>query len=476
MQYDTVATLAAIPRLRKEFFSPTIVTGMHGVKHCVVGCSETKHSVIDVEKLGEFLKRGFVSGISLNNQRRVQFILLTQPGWSKRHPHGDNRCDDLLSIVVLRTLFELAILDCVGVVVSPGPDMQDEFLDEDIHDQAEEMKKMLRQLGMAHVNVHVADHYTTEDKKKRAGYGAGSSGVVGADILKELYKKVSPAGISLIITGSCGEVAEFAHTESSEFQQKTQNIIHLGGAYPQEDASGQTTLKPDLEAGNNKSDIESARRFYRKCQELLVPMIIISRHCARMVQFPRKLFDNLEMCGGEIGKRAKAVQVSCIGKLYTAACTDPEEVGRRGLPLNCNQKWFCDTFCGGKTPKENKADMVFEACEVFEIYSLLAVLVALPPVLNTYIEPKATVVRSVKHLVIGSNENDSGLKDVEGLMALIYQCLFSGTRLNNSSFKLDEPPDIPLASGKKWKWRKHTDALSWMLPGPNPKLWDVPRD
>lgn len=448
MQYDTVATLAAVPRLRQRFFSPVTVNGQRATKHLVIGCSEQKPNVCDAAALGEFLKTGFVNGISLNNQRRVQFILVSQPLWH-------NRGDELLACVVLRTLFELGILDCVGIVISPGP-TDDDYLEDSIEEQADEMIAMLKSLGLAHVPVHVAQTYTSEIGK-----------ISGADLLTELYKKVSPAGISLVLTGGLGAAADFADDHPTEFQQKTQQIIlGRGGAFLRSDQSGANTfLYPDESAHNNKCDMPAAIRFHKKAQELLVPLVIISRHCAGAVQIPRLLFDTLAKEGGGIGQKLKEVQQSCTMKLWTAAATGPDApFGRRGLPPRCNQEWFIDTFCGGVQPDTNDSSVIFEACTSFNVYSLLTVLVALPPFLNKYINAKPITVRSVKHLIIGSSKDDHGLNDLDGIRELVYECLFSGCRLNDSKFD-DSSPTIRLSKGGEWKWTKPREALDWMLPG-----------
>merc|ERR1712232_1261089 len=45
---------------------------------------------------------------------RAEFILLAQPSWT-------NGSDLMLTCVLLRALYELDMVDCTGIVVSPGP-------------------------------------------------------------------------------------------------------------------------------------------------------------------------------------------------------------------------------------------------------------------------------------------------------------------------------------------------------------------
>lgn len=471
MQYDSVATLAAVPALRRRFFSPTLVNGKHGATHMVIGCTEQKHSLSNPAGLGEFLRNGFVNGLSLNNRRRVQFILISHPKWN-------NLVHELLACTVLRTLFDLGIFDCVGIIISPGPStaivasgtainpplQEVPTVDEDsIEEQAKEIMNMLKLLGLAHVPVDVAEAYTSRPGK-----------MSGSDLLAALYKKVSPAGVSLVINGALGEAAEFAEKNPTEFQQKTRCVIHMGGAFPSAlkgtdgKPTGDTTIVPDDAAQNNNADMPAANKFYKMAMELLVPLTIISRHCAGAVQVPRALFDNLARDGGAIGKKLKKVQQSCIMKLWTA-CSMPSSQGRRGLPSRCDTEWFIETFCDGIRPNAEKGeDGVWEAVRALNCYTLLAVLMALPPFVNKYIRGTPTTVRSVTHTIIGLTKGNHGVIDDNAMRECIFQCLFSGTYLNDSRFDYEtgSSPQVPMTNGQIWKCQDPRDALDWMLPRP----------
>jgi len=480
MQYDTIATLVAVPELRERFFKPTIVNGPNGTKNMVVGVSETDHNIAHPQELEKFLQTGFINGLALNTKRRVQFILLSQPKWN-------NRCEELLACVVLRTLFAMGILDCVGMVISPGPDRHERAEGETTVELAKEVESMLKSLGLAHVPVLVAESYSKEEGK-----------VSGADHLASLYKKVSPAGVSLVVTGAVGEVADFSEALPEVFQQKTQSVILLGGAHPSAErtpegvSTGQTVLAPDDAAQNNGLDMPAAERLHKLAQEMLVPLVIISRHCAGAVQIPRSFFDNLNQNGGSVGKKLKEVQQSCIVKLFSAATSPPENrARRRSLPGRCDAAWFKDSFCGGKVPDESKGDDgLWEVVESFNVYSLLAVLMAMPPFRNKYIKGTPTTVRSVRHQLIGMSKEDHGVIDTSAVRGMIFQCLSSGVLLNESKFDIGPNPERmfgkervqdktdrtsvrPDGSPRQWQWESHRTSLAWMLPGQkgSEQLW-----
>ena len=44
------------------------------------------------------------------------------------------------------------------------------------------------------------------------------------------------------------------------------------------------------QAHNNQFDVDGSNYFYCKCQELKVPMIIVSRHCAYSCPMPRSIY------------------------------------------------------------------------------------------------------------------------------------------------------------------------------------------
>lgn len=463
MQYDTMAVLAAVPALRKRFFAPNFVNGLNGTQHMVIGMSETVHNVTNPSELAPFLHSGFVKGLSKNHQRRVQFILVTQP-------KGANRCDELMACVVLRTLYALGVLDCIGIVFSPEGST-DEHTAENTAEQAQELIHTLKLLGLSHVGVHVAETTTKASGKRSA-----------ADVLGWLYDEaVSPAGVSLIVTGSLTTAAEFAETHPTTFQQKTQSVIIMGGAFPgpertaDGEPTGQTVLVPDEAAQNNRTDMPAANRFYKAAQELLVPLVILSRYCSAALCLPRVVIDHLAECGGTMGTILQEKQKTGLEQLWAdsnsskVASTDkanPKVLTRQTSRLGrrCSGNWFADTMCGGIEPNLQEEDGVWKAVLHFRVYNLLQVLCALPPFLNKYINPTVVTVRSVRHILIGVTAEDHGVKDENGLRELIYQCLFSGCLLNESKFDIDPPTGIEVCPGRTWDHDPQLHALDWLRP------------
>lgn len=455
MQYDTVATLASIPILRDRFFTPCNVPGLHGVVHKVIGRTEQDHNIKSTEALSKFLNLGFKSGLEYNHMRKTEFVLMLQPRWA-------NEAENYVALVVMRALFELGIFDCAGIVLHPVPGEGAATL----ANFAAETKKSLGTIGLGHVPVLVSDP---------------AGGTSGTQHLNELYGKVTPAGITLVVTGSVDVAADFAENHPKAFVTKTQSVILVGGAeiVPEKDAKGAPTgnnvLEPDLTAQNFQLDKEAAQRFFRTAQKLLVPLVIITRHFVQAAQVPRTFYDILgdDRYGGTVGKHLHKAVKDGVTQLWTAAgASTGDSVSRRHLPDRCNRSWFIETFCSGNVPASDKEDDVWKCIGAFNVYNLQAILMALPPIYNHFVRGTSVTVRSVKHTIVGCSVEDPGIAARSELRAFICQCILMGTRLNVSKFDLQAPPAILLdesQSSSTWSFDERKEALNWLLPPPSGK-------
>lgn len=111
---------------------------------------------------------------------------------------------------------------------------------------------------------------------------------------------------------------------------------------------------------------QSSAFFYRRCQELNVPLIIVSRFCANQCQLPRKIYDDMAATGSSIGKHLKDSQASSIEQLWKRA--NAEGDARTGLPTRCDRAWFCDTFCGGAGKERDGGKAIWDLVASFNMY------------------------------------------------------------------------------------------------------------
>jgi len=109
MQYDALAVLAAVPVLRDRHFLPRQVSGPHAV-NTIIG-EEHHPGVADPPALVALMRYGFTQGLALNHKAKSYVILLVQLRW-------DNVTDVRLTLVMLRALWGMGVMDCVGILLT----------------------------------------------------------------------------------------------------------------------------------------------------------------------------------------------------------------------------------------------------------------------------------------------------------------------------------------------------------------------
>jgi len=459
--------------MREKYFTPSRVQGLHGTTHLVIGKCQEENGVADPAGLLDLFGNGFRHGLAMNHHRRIHFILLTQPQWY-------NHADELLACVILRTLYELGVLNCAGIVVSPGPgamrasgpmpgnDLEANMVSRDFaQEEAKEIMATLEALGLDHVPVLVSQTYA----ERGAGPGDRPTAV---DHLRQLYEQAPPTGVSLLVAGCMGDANLFAERNQRLFHERTQNVILAGGALitPDVDESGEPTghavLTPDPAAQNNRLDMDSAKRFYSLAQNLLVPIIVFSRHVCRACSVPRRLFDVLGSHGGSLGAKMLEMQQLSIKRLWRAVRNDVSD--RRGLPARCDQKWFFEEFVVTNPPADLDHEDIWPFVGCFNLFIPLQLIMALPHVYNRVFQGTNLTVRGVQHTVVGLVRESPGVKDSHAVRALLLQCLFMGARLNASEFRTATPPPIAYAGcrgappGSEWRFDERHEALDWMQP------------
>ena len=230
-------------------------------------------------------------------------------------------------------------------------------------------------------------------------------------------------------------------------------VIHMGAAQlvSQVSAAGEYTgaseLAPEPTAQNNRLDLDAAQLFYRRAQELSVPLVIISRHLAHACRVPAELFDILAAHGGHLGNTVRDEQRESFNELWARANAPAgDRAKRRALPARCDREWFVRSFCNKEHPPGVGDEDVWHTVESVRLYNPMALLVSLPPFVDQFLESTPLTVRSAKHRVIGLSD-DSGCVhrwNLGRLRSLIYQCLYNGTTANASEYALGSPPPLPV--------------------------------
>ena len=160
-------------------------------------------------------------------------------------------------------------------------------------------------------------------------------------------------------SSSLKDAAKFLRSHERLFISKTKEVTVMGGVMPfDENPDAGDFLAPDT-AHNNTFDQEASAFFYYRCQEIRVPLIIVSRHAAYKCAMPRSIYDDMASTNHPIGKRLRDTQRASIEGLWKRACA-PEGPERLGLPARCDKAWFCTTFCGGNGADRTIGDSVWD--------------------------------------------------------------------------------------------------------------------
>lgn len=192
-------------------------------------------------------------------------------------------------------------------------------------------------------------------------------------------------------------------------------------------------------------------------------MLIISQHCVQACEIPLGIFDEFHRNGGKLGALLYDNWRSSMENAWEAACAAPGDVEKRcGLPDKCDRAWFLRRFCSEREPESD--DKILSALSPFNGNTSLAILTTLPQALRKCFDLKTVPVRSVEHRLIGMDESDSGIPDLNDLRKTMYQCWFKGLSLNASEFDLDRKVRLSMCLDENnlWAFDKRDSALHWL--------------
>ena len=356
--------LKSLPPLESQVVPSPFAKGTRNI----IGASEKEHNLKDSSLLIDLLKSGYRQGILCDHHTVPHLIVHMQLRW-------DNLADTLMTVLMLRSLWDMRLASVLGVIVTINPfDFESEPSSEDaeIKSNMSELKDTLRsigspedqspstlralaetirdtfsRIGLAHVKFEVVSGSNMDEHKQRC-----------TEALVNLYESAPPIGVSLVLTATFTSVVTFATDYPELFRNKTVRVVHTGGALvwparwgwasgnssrsdsqedvPAEDNTPPLTeekiLVPDPAAQNHRLDLGSARMFYKQAQSLSVPMVILSRHVAKECCIPRHFFDVLGSHGGEVGERIYESERNSLLNLWKCSSAPLGSSERGNLP------------------------------------------------------------------------------------------------------------------------------------------------
>ena len=340
--HEPLAVIACVPSLCERFLRPTahfVESGGSSANGDNVTSVVTKHLLseaggVNGGETGDFLRSTIETGLSLETasvQRAVSLVMITDAGQD---------LDDEMTMVLMRALTDRGLVKCKGAVATLAP----------ARARARLVRGTLNELGLGEVPVAIGTDggftgLTATFEETASSYIAcddeSFDAICGEELLVQLYAEATPASLEMLVIASFKDAAQFVRNHEQLFKQKTRSVTVMGGVMPFEDTDDDVLLLPDT-AHNNQFDVEGSDYFYRRCQELKIPMIVVSRHAAYACPMPRSIYDDMACTGHPIGKRLRDTQRGSIEGLWKRACAEGAE--RLGLPGRCDKQWFRSTY------------------------------------------------------------------------------------------------------------------------------------
>ena len=315
----------------------------------------------------------------------------------------------------------------------------------------------LDELGLADVPVGKGtDGGQQGDVESMLGlpYMGAVQTVSGQELMTRVLGGEPDGSVTLLVVASIRDAAYFLRDHEPLFLRKVREVVIMGGVVDTPDgAAAHAPLKPDS-SHNNEFDPSAARFFYRRCQELGVRLLVLSRFVAYACSVPRGIYDEMAASGSPIGVHLQAVQAASIEKLWRRACSPPGSALRASLPTRCDKAWFCNTFCDGEGLELSPRSSVWSLVRSFNMYDPLALLLAVPRLRHLFdleareVRIKGSGGRSVTHYLAGTSKSASGVADPEVMRDFLIDGLMDGIRSGLLARRPsgDEGPSLPAKS------------------------------
>ncbi len=190
-------------------------------------------------------------------------------------------------------------------------------------------------------------------------------------------------------------------------------------------------LEPDT-SNNNTFDFPAAKSFYRRVQQLHIPLNVLTRYAAYGCPMPRKIYDKMSTTASPIAARLFQVQRKSIEELWKRANAAGE--ARRGLPARCDKAWYCKTFLKGAGHERSGDDSIWDLVSQLQMYDVLALLYAVPHLAWRFFDPIPLGVNQERGgeaaRIVGLSPSRTGIKCPEDLRQFVIDGLLDGLRLS----------------------------------------------
>jgi len=338
----------------------------------------------------------------------LKAVLITDPG---------RDLDDEFSFLLMSSFEEDKEVECslVGVVAVLSPSI----------DRACLARGSLDLLGMPcvpvvpgaeggkelEINLDSAKSYCTSREVFEKAVDVDE--VKSMDMLVKIYDTSEEKSIQVTVIACMTDLAEFMRCEEELFVEKTKSVCIMGGVVVQGKEGGESTLGPRLvpdSAYNNACDKNASEYVYSKCQDLGVPLIVLTRHAAYACPIEKELYSEMAASGHPMAVRLYKEQKNSILGLWKRAASPLGSPKRKELPDRCDKAWFLSTFTGGDGEECGAEDDIWPYVKHFMMYDPLACLVGIDKFADLFDFTELSVNGCV-HKVVGFDKDNHGLKE-----------------------------------------------------------------
>jgi CRP-like cAMP-binding protein/tetratricopeptide (TPR) repeat protein len=339
----------------------------------------------------------------------VQMVLMADPG---------EDFDDEMALVLARALSDMQLIELRAVIANVAP----------AHARARLVRGTLDALDLPSVPVGVGSDCgnasAPDTFTESIGYLKRPPDVPdGQALLRRVFITASASSLTLAVLSSFTDLALFMRENEKLFVEKTARVAIMGGVEAASLSDGTDAgrmLRPDNTAATHQKDTEAATFVFQRCQELGVPLVVLTRTAAYAAPLPSFVYDELATIGHPVARRLRDGQIASINALWRRARAPVGDTAeRKGLPGRCDRAWFSATFCGGAVLDDVGPDAIWPHVQSFNFYNPLTLLAAVPACLAMFFKPVTKTVNGVRHVVVGAeSEVKTGTDCIRNSVAL----------------------------------------------------------
>jgi hypothetical protein len=278
-------------------------------------------------------------------------------------------------------------------------------------------------MGLGMIQQHAPEPCPTDDE---CPYMASRDELaVGDEEFVNVLMDAEPKSITLLLISGFADAAALAMLYPTLFIEKIREVVIMGGIAMDGRA---VVLEGDYivpnKAANNKFNYVAARTFYQWCQDVNLPMVIVTREAARGAAVPFDMYDALEAFPSPIGRCLKQRQLTTIRGLWRRANAPVGSPARGQLEPDRDRAWYIDNFLGGVDPGDGD---IIGLLKAMNLYDPLTVLAALPQWRDDLFRPIGIQLAGTWHLLIGT-EADHGLTNADFVRDLMLELMTLGVK------------------------------------------------